>query len=297
MYDICSIGHITLDKIVTKRNTVYMSGGTAFYMTYGISCLPKDVSYQLVTKVGHAQVKDVEKIKAMGIDTICYPSRHTVYFENIYGEDSNERKQRVLAKADPFTIDDVRPLQAKVFHLGSLLADDFAPEVVEHLATKGLVSIDVQGYLREVVGQQVLATGWKDKERILSCTGILKLNESEAEVITGNKDLRDVARKLASYGVKEVIITLGSYGSMIYADGTFYDIPPYVPNCVVDATGCGDTYSTGYLWCRAQGAGYAEAGHFATAMCALKLEHNGPFDKTIEDIQAIIGKGTWLGNR
>lgn len=232
-------------------------------------------------------MQEVEKIKTMGIDTVCYPSRHTVYFENIYGVDSDERKQRVLAKADPFTLDDVRTLQAKVFHLGSLLADDFAPEVVESLAERGLVSMDVQGYLREVVGEEVHAVDWRDKERILACTSILKLNESEAEAITGSNNPHEAAKILARYGVQEVIITLGSRGSMIYAEGTFYDIPAYKPAKVVDATGCGDTYSTGYLWCRAQGASYDEAGRFAAAMCALKLEHSGPFDKNIEDIKKI----------
>lgn len=289
MYDICSIGHITRDKIVTPQNTVYMAGGTSFYMTYGINCLPKKVSYQLVTKVGQGQMKEVDKIKALGVDTVCYPSQHTVYFENKYGINSNNRTQRVLAKADPFTLDDVRPLEAKVFHLGSLLADDFPADVVEYLSTKGIVSIDVQGYLREVVGQEVKAVDWKDKERILACTGILKLNEHEMEVIADSKNPRTVAMKLAEYGVKEVIITLGSYGSLIYADEKFYEIPAYKPSRVVDATGCGDTYSTGYLYSRALGAGYEEAGKFAAAMCTLKLEHSGPFDKTIEDIKKIIG--------
>lgn len=288
MVDICCIGHITKDKIVTPKNTVYMAGGTSFYMTYGISHLPKKVSYQLVTKVGKDQLKEVEKIQAMGIDTICYPSQHTVYFENRYGIDSNNRTQRVLAKADPFTMNDVRQLEAKIFHLGTLLADDFSPEVVEYLSTKGTISIDVQGYMREVVGEEVRATDWKDKERILAVTGILKLNESEMEVITGSKDPKTAAKKLAAYGVKEVIITLGSYGSIIYADGKYYEIPAYKPHSVVDATGCGDTFSTGYLYCRALGAGYEEAGKFASAMCTLKLEHNGPFDKNIEDIRKVF---------
>lgn len=288
MVDICSIGHITRDKIITPQKTVYMAGGTSFYMTYGISRLPKKVSYQLVTKVGQGQMKEVEKIKSLGIDTICYPSRHTVYFENIYGADTNERKQRVLAKADPFTMEEVRPLEAKIFHLGTLLADDFPPEVVEYLATKGTISIDVQGYMREVVGEKVYPVDWKDKESILACTGILKLNESETEVITGIHDVHEAAKKLAGYGVKEVIITLGSYGSLIYADGKFYEIPAYKPRKVVDATGCGDTFSTGYLYCRALGAGYEEAGKFAAAMCTLKLEHNGPFDGTIEDVKRLI---------
>ena len=229
MKDICSIGHITRDKIVTPKNTVYMAGGTSFYMSYGISRLPEKVSYQLVTKVGEGQMGEVKKLRQAGVDTLCYPSRHTVYFENRYGIDTNNRTQRVLAKADPFTLEEMRPLEARVFHLGSLLADDFPPEVVKYLATKGLVSIDVQGYLREVVGEDVRAIPWKHQEEILAATSILKLNEHEMEVITNSKDPRTVARTLADQGVREVVITLGSYGSLIYADRHFYEIPAFHP--------------------------------------------------------------------
>ena len=288
MTDICCIGHITRDKIITPESTVYMAGGTSFYMSYGMSRLPKTVSYKLVTKVGKGQFPEVEKLRQAGIDVRCYDSRHTVYFENKYGANSDNRTQRVLAKADPFTLEEMKPLEAKVFHLGSLLADDFSPEVVEYLSTKGQVSIDVQGYLREVSGEQVRAVDWKDKERILACTDILKLNEHEMEVITHSKNPRTVALQLADMGVKEVIITLGSYGSLIYCDGHFYEVPAYKPQVLVDATGCGDTYSTGYLWMRLQGASCEEAGRFAAAMCTLKLEHSGPFDKTLADIHRVM---------
>ena len=289
MYDICSIGHITRDKIITPQRTVYMAGGTSFYMSYGISRLPQKVSYQLVTKVGEGQMPEVDKIKQLGLDVICYPSQHTVYFENKYGANSDNRTQRVLAKADPFTVEEMKPLQARIFHLGSLLNDDFSAEVVEFLSEKGLISIDVQGYLREVRDEEVHAISWEEKEKILKHTDMLKLNEHEMKVITNSDNPRTVAEKIAAMGVKEVIITLGSYGAVIYADRKFYEIEAYKPREIVDATGCGDTFSTGYLYCRAQGMGYEEAGKFAAAMCTLKLEHSGPFDKSIEDIQHVIG--------
>lgn len=41
---------------------------------------------------------------------------------------------------------------------------------------------------------------------------------------------------------------------------------------------------TGYLYKRAQGAGYREAGCYAAAMSTLKLEHFGPFSGTEADI-------------
>lgn len=290
MKDICCIGHITKDKIVTPHRVVYMAGGTSFYFAYAINQLPNDVSFSLVTSMDPTETEPAEKMRQAGIDVTLNASRNTVFFENIYGENQNERKQRVLAKADPFTIQQLEHVDAKVYHLGSLLSDDFSNEVVEYLARKGKVSIDVQGYLREVRDEKVYPIDWKDKLKVLKNTYYLKVNEIEMETITGLKDAHEAAKLLHSWGVTEVIITLGSEGSLIYVDDTFYEIPAYAPHEVVDATGCGDTYSAGYLYQRTLGATPTEAGKFAAAMCTIKLEHNGPFNRSIDDIHEIISK-------
>lgn len=290
MKDICCIGHITKDKIVTPNRTVYMAGGTSFYFSYAINQLPKDVTFSLVTAMDPTEKEPVEKMLKAGIDVSMNASRNTVFFENIYGENQNERKQRVLAKADPFTIQQLEHVDAKVFHLGSLLADDFPTEVVEYLSRKGRVSIDVQGYLREVRDEKVYPIDWKEKLKVLKHTYYLKVNETEMETITGLKDAHEAAKLIHAWGVTEVIITFGSEGSLVYVDDKFYEIPAYPPHEVVDATGCGDTYSAGYLYKRLQGATPTEAGKFAAAMCTIKLEHNGPFNRSIEDVEKIIKK-------
>lgn len=290
MKDICCIGHITKDKIVTPNRTVYMAGGTSFYFSYAINQLPKDVTFSLVTAMDPTEKEPVEKMLKAGIDVSMNASRNTVFFENIYGENQNERKQRVLAKADPFTIQQLEHVDAKVFHLSSLLADDFPTEVVEYLSSKGRVSIDVQGYLREVRDEKVYPIDWKEKLKVLKHTYYLKVNETEMETITGLKDAHEAAKLIHAWGVTEVIITLGSEGSLVYVDDKFYEIPAYPPHEVVDATGCGDTYSAGYLYKRLQGATPTEAGKFAAAMCTIKLEHNGPFNRSIEDVEKIIKK-------
>ena len=290
MKDICCIGHITKDKIVTPNRTVYMAGGTSFYFSYAINQLPKDVTFSLVTAMDPTEKEPVEKMLKAGIDVSMNASRTTVFFENIYGENQNERKQRVLAKADPFTIQQLEHVDAKVFHLGSLLADDFPTEVVEYLSSKGRVSIDVQGYLREVRDEKVYPIDWKEKLKVLKHTYYLKVNETEMETITGLKDAHEAAKLIHAWGVTEVIITLGSEGSLVYVDDKFYEIPAYPPHEVVDATGCGDTYSAGYLYKRLQGATPTEAGKFAAAMCTIKLEHNGPFNRSIDDVEKIIKK-------
>lgn len=296
MVDICCIGHITLDKIVTPTQEVYMPGGTSFYFSYGInslfqSCRVKKISdkavpapaarqpltYKLITSLAESEMHSVNDMRGVGIDVDVIPSRKTVYFENIYSGNTNERRQRVRAKADPFTIQNLKGVQARYIVLGSLLADDFSLDVIKYLHGKGVLVVDAQGYLREVRGEDVYAVDWKEKREALKYIDILKVNEYEAEVITGEKDLHLAARRLGEWGVKEVLLSLGSFGSIIYAEGEFYDIPAYEPLLLVDATGCGDTYTMGYVYKRAQGASVEDAGRFAAAVSTIKLEHSGPF--------------------
>lgn len=282
-HELCCVGHITLDKVVTPKNTVYMPGGTSYYFSHAIKHFD-DIDYTLVTALAESEMKLVEELRAEGIEVAVMPSRHTVYFENIYGENQDNRTQRVLAKADPFTVDYLRQIEAKIFHLGSLLADDFSLEVVRYLSEKGLVSVDSQGYLREVREQNVFAVDWPEKKEVLRYVHFLKANEHEMEVLTGYTDPEKAGKEIHSWGVKEVLLTFGSMGSLIYDGETFHRIPAYIPKEVVNATGAGDTYMTGYLYQRAKGASIEEAGRFAAAMTTLKIEGMGPFNGTKADV-------------
>lgn len=288
MNKLCCIGHITRDKIITPEQTVYMSGGVAFYFAYALSHLPKDVDFRLVTKLAAKDRQAADDMKAADINVCVFDSRETVFFENKYGDNPDDRTQRVLAKSDPFHISETDGMDADIYHLGTLLADDFSLGFIEELSKRGRISCDAQGFLREVRGENVYPVDWKDKEKFLQHIDILKVNEMEMEVLTGESNPRKAAETLSSWGPSEVLVTLGSLGSLILADGGFHEVPSFKPAQVVDATGCGDTYMAGYLYCRAQGIAPQQAGRFAAAMCTLKLAHNGPFSGSITDIKRLI---------
>lgn len=260
-----------------------MPGGTAFYCSHAIRHF-KDINYKLVTAIGATEMNVAEQLREIGIDVTTLPSKYSVYFENIYGENPDDRTQRVLAKADPFTTDQLKEIDAQIYHLGSLLADDFSLEVIRELSKKGLIAVDSQGYLREVRDTHVYPIDWTDKREALQYIHFLKVNEHEMEVLTGFSDPHEAARQLYAWGVKEVLVTLGSMGSLIFNGTYFYRIPAYKPTQVVDATGCGDTYTIGYLYQRVSGASIEAAGQFAAAMSTLKIEKSGPFSGCKEDV-------------
>lgn len=264
-----------------------MAGGTAFYFSNALSKL--DVSYRLVTALAPSDMPFVDELRSRGIDVTVLPSTETVFFENNYSADQDHRTQRVLGRADSFTPGQLENIRAKVFHLGPLLAGDIPLALFPSLARRGQLSLDAQGYLREVKRSKVLAIDWADKREALQYVHTLKVNESEMTVLTGHADVRQGARILGNWGVQEVVITLGSRGSVIYNDGVFTQIPAYIPTTsVVDATGCGDTYMAGYLYQRVRGISIREAGEFAAAMATLKIEGSGPFTGTSADVLTLL---------
>lgn len=288
MVDICCIGHITLDKVVNPSGQVHMPGGTSFYFSHAMANL--DLRYSLVTAIAEPEKHIVSELQVQGICVNALPSSNTVYFENIYGANQDSRTQRVLQKADPFDMSSFLEVDAGIYHLGPLLGDDIPLSLIKYLSAKGVVSLDVQGFLRFVKDEEVLATDWSEKTEALPYVDILKANDSELAVLTGCEDIREGAIIIAALGVNEVIVTLGSKGSLIYTGGVFYEIPAYAPDRVVDATGCGDTYMAGYLYMRAKNFDCVKAGNFGAAMATLKIESSGPFKGNFDDVSRRIAR-------
>ena len=68
MKNICCIGHITLDKIVTPKQTTYMAGGTSYYFSHAFSRLKDFSHYKLVTALAETEYPSAEAIRDLGID-------------------------------------------------------------------------------------------------------------------------------------------------------------------------------------------------------------------------------------
>lgn len=287
-YDICCIGHTTMDRVITPLETVSMPGGTSFYFSSAMAAV--DVAYVLVTSLAKKDQPILAPLEEKGISIRAYSSAHTLFFENSYGHNPNDRTQRVLQEADPFTPEQVTGINASIYHLGTLMAGDIPAAAIKALAAKGKISLDVQGYLRKVSDKAVLPIDWAEKENLLPFVHFLKANEEEMAVLTGQRDADKGAKQLLAWGAKEVIITLGSEGSIIYTADDSALIPAFVPTVLKDATGCGDTYMAGYLYRRCKGHSIEEAGAFAAAMATLKLQASGPFCGTEREVEVLLKK-------
>ncbi len=78
---------------------------------------------------------------------------------------------------------------------------------------------------------------------------ILLLNREEANLLTGtqNRSHEDVVRLLARAYSGVLIVTDGRYGAMVHAGGTLYSCATHGIRHVVEWTGAGDAFGSGFL--------------------------------------------------
>jgi sugar/nucleoside kinase (ribokinase family) len=180
--------------------------------------------------------------------------------------EGESRRTSLLAIGDPWRPTDVADVDARWVHVAPIARSDFPAETLAELARDRRVSYDGQGLVRAAeVGPVRLDAAYDPA--VLTHLAFLKLAEEEAAVIL--PDLGEAA--VFGLGVPEVVVTLGSQGSIVYTHGTSTPVPCH-PVHDVELTGCGDAFAVGYLAARSDGLVPVAAARRATALVAVLLE-------------------------
>jgi sugar/nucleoside kinase (ribokinase family) len=290
-FDVCVIGHVTKDFIRTGRTIKATPGGTAYYTSMGLKRFGLRVA--VVTRVAEDDEDFLlHDLRGEKIAVFCEKSNSSSAFENTYrGQNLDTRFQQISSIGTPFSPEDVEAISATLFHVGPLTIRDISIDFLKQLASRpSIVSLDVQGMLRPARVGEVREEDWPDKEEGLAYVDILKADEKEALILSGQKASDRAAAALASLGPQEVIVTMGSRGSLIYAEHTLHSVPCFIPKKTGYPTGCGDTYMAGYLYQRLKGSAPDLAGRFAAATATLKMEGPGPFRGSEAGVNALLSR-------
>ncbi|MHC4445527.1 MAG: ribokinase [Planctomycetota bacterium] len=129
---------------------------------------------------------------------------------------------------------------------------------------------------------------------ILKHVSIMKPNESEAEILTGEKvqnqeDAKKAAQTLMAHGVKTVLLTMGADGTMIATAEATQLIRSHKVKAV-DSTAAGDVFTGSLSVALAEGRELTEAVKFANAAAALSVTKLGaqPSAPTKKEIEEFI---------
>ncbi|MBE0535826.1 MAG: sugar kinase [Phycisphaerae bacterium] len=93
-----------------------------------------------------------------------------------------------------------------------------------------------------------IITATDDLKELLDRIDMLVLNEGEAKLLTGQRNLITAARSILDMGPRIVIIKKGEHGSMMCnKDGDLFILPAYPTAVVIDPTGAGDSFAGGLM--------------------------------------------------
>jgi sugar/nucleoside kinase (ribokinase family) len=135
-------------------------------------------------------------------------------------------------------------------------------------------------------GEDLVFKPWKDISEGLGYITYLKVDQAEAEHLTGCTDLHEAAARLAAYGPREIVLTQSS-GVTVYAGGQFFQAP-FTPRSLAGRTGRGDTCFSTYVGKRIMGSKAQEACLWAAAVATLKQEKPGPWQGSLEEAEFMV---------
>jgi sugar/nucleoside kinase (ribokinase family) len=174
--------------------------------------------------------------------------------------------------------------EADLLHIGGVdVLGDFAGdplvEVMAFARSHGVpTSLDVLGTCDE-----------RTAERLAPALGHARYfmpNAGQLMGMTGRSNPSEAAEALRRMGVGCVVATLGAEGSLVSSDDGDVLLPAFdVP--VVDTTGCGDAYASGFIVGVLSGWSEASAGWLGTAAAALVAQGLGS-DAGIRDLDSTL---------
>ncbi|MCM0650811.1 PfkB family carbohydrate kinase [Clostridium swellfunianum] len=283
-YDTFIMGHISIDEIIYEGTYEKSIGGAVIYSSYAAKAGGSKVG--VLTKVAEEHIDLLRNFNVSKADIYSTGSKGTTSIRNEYlSKDKERRICTALSIAEPFTMEDLPDIDSKIYHFAGLIAGEFKENMIEALSTRGLVALDVQGFLRNAENGKMVFRDWSNKKKYLPHIDFLKTDAAEAEIMTGCQDRREAARVLYGYGAKEIMITHNT--EVLVYNGKNYYTAPLKPRNLSGRTGRGDTCFSAYITERLK-EGIEKALIYAAALVSAKMETPGPFKGTRKDIEEYI---------
>jgi sugar/nucleoside kinase (ribokinase family) len=256
------VGSVFFDSIETPYGKVERAlGGAATYFSVAASFF---APVRMVATVGEDfPHHEIDFLSKRGIDLSGLQVRpgRTGYWAGRYHEDMNQR--------------DTLDLQLNVFA-------DFSPQLPpSHRDAQYVFLANIDPRLQTMVLDQLSAPGmvgcdtmnhWitssrSELEQLLGRIGILVINDEEARLLSGERNVVRAARRLLAMGPQRVLIKRGEYGVIQFSADSVFAVPAFPLEEVFDPTGAGDTFAGGFMGELARSGDTSEAGLRRAIVC------------------------------
>jgi sugar/nucleoside kinase (ribokinase family) len=236
------VGSVAFDTIETPHGRAdEVLGGSAAYFAVAASYF---APVKLVAVVGDdfpAHERAFLASRDIDLTGLTVGKGRTFRWTGRYHEDMNVR--------------DTLALQLNVFSdFSPVLPDGFrdAPFVFLANINPGLQA----GVLDQLARPQLIAcdtiSHWiegarPELEALLKKVDMFVINDEEARLLSGERNVVRAARKILEMGPRTLLIKRGEYGVLLFSPNSIFAVPAYPLEEVFDPTGAGDSFAGGFL--------------------------------------------------
>jgi sugar/nucleoside kinase (ribokinase family) len=235
-------GTLAYDSVETAHDRrVDLLGGSAVH--FGMAAT-NFVDVALVAVVGRDfAARDLEFLRARGMDTAGVETLEgkTFRWSGRYEADWNTRhtldtQLNVLAHFDPKVPPSAR--DARYVFLANA-SPQAQLKALRQCPKRRFSVADTMNFWIE--------SAREDLGRLLREVDGLVLNDEEARLLTGERNLIRAAHKVRELGPRYVLLKKGEHGAFLIGEDVQFALPAYPVTEVVDPTGAGDSFAGGFM--------------------------------------------------
>lgn len=276
------------------------SGGSAANTLAGLSSLGGKGAY--LGRIGPDPLgglfrRDMESLNIKALLSKRITSSQTGRCLVFITPDSQRTMETYLGAANDFCIEDIVPKiiqKSKILYLEGYLWDP--PHAKEAFIVAAQIARSYQRQVALSLSDAFCVSRHRDsfKSFISSYVDIIFGNEKEILSLTEKNNLEEALFCLSAYEDTLFAITLGEKGSVIYKSTTqdFIRIDP-IETFVVDTTGAGDLYASGFLFGLAHGFPLKVCGQIASQCASYIINCLG--GRPIKSLNEVCNINTYYG--
>ncbi|HEX3452901.1 MAG TPA: PfkB family carbohydrate kinase, partial [Solirubrobacteraceae bacterium] len=193
---------------------------------------------------GDFRDEDLQMLRDRGVDVSdveLIASGSTFFWRGEYGWDLNSRETLdtqlgVFEGFQPKLSDASRA--SEVLFLANI-QPDLQREVRAQLPAARFVALDSMNLWIDIARDSLLGA--------IENVDCLILNDAELRQLTGKPNLVSAAREILAWGPSVIVAKQGEYGAALVTRESFFALPAYPLETVIDPTGAGDSFAGGFV--------------------------------------------------
>jgi sugar/nucleoside kinase (ribokinase family) len=243
MSEVLVVGSLAYDSVKTPSGTAARSlGGSANYFSVAASFFTK---VRVVGVVGSDYLdsdREILKLRNVDLAGMQVVQGETFHWEGTYEQNLNEA---VTLKTELNVFADFNPELPENYKNSSHV---FLANIDPVLQLKVLSQIQSPQFIGMDSMNFWIFSKKTDLLSVMKKVDIVFVNETEAKMLTEEKNTITAIKKVAELGPEFVVVKRGEYGSTLYSKTHgFFQCPSLPVEKVVDPTGAGDSFAGGFF--------------------------------------------------